>query len=453
LDPLLDGSSSLIFIVSGKPSKEVKMKRILITLAGFIMMGAIFPYALLAEEEKALTGSITLAQALQLSLLQNPQLQAYSYEIRAREAQALQVGMVSNPVLNVQVENASGSLNGFNQSETTIQLSQLVELGDKRNLRRNSASLSKELAGWDYEVKRLEVFTQVSQAFNHVLKAQQKVSLASERLQLARKFLTTVSERIKAGKVAAIEKIKTEVALANMRIEGERAKMELENSRRKLSILWGEPKPEFDSAQGDFFSVHEKTLPKIESLSSNPVLSKRSTAMDHRQAELNVEISKAIPDLTLSGGYRRLEQTRDNALVFGLTVPLNWFNRNQGGVAKARHRLSRAQEEKKAEALKIKEALLQAYSEVSFSYAKVIAIKTEILPGAQRTFDAISEGYSFGKFALLDVLDSQKILFKFQNQYLNALANYHNAVSTVERLTGVIPPALNQALENGGNRP
>ena len=128
--------------------------------------------------------------------------------------------------------------------------------------------------------------------------------------------------------------------------------MELENTRRKLSILWGETKPQYDSAQGDFFSVKDRALPKAEILSSNPSLSKWSTELDHRQAELDVEISKTIPDLTLSGGYRRLEQTGDNTLVFGLTVPLQWFDHNQGSIAKARHRLSKAQEEKKAEALK-----------------------------------------------------------------------------------------------------
>jgi outer membrane protein, heavy metal efflux system len=434
-----------------KPIEDKEMKQSQKLIGVFLALSWLLPIASWAEEKQTLTGSITLAQALQITLLQNPELQAYSYEIRAREAQTLQAGLVTNPKLNVEVENAggSGNFNGFDQSETTIQLSQLMELGDKRKLRKSSANLSKELAGWDYEVQRLEVFTRVSQSFIHVLKAQQKVSLAGERVQLARKFLSTVTERIKAGKVAAIEKIKMEVALANMRIEEERAIMELENTRRKLSILWGEIKPQYDSAQGDFFSVKDRALPKVETLSSNPSLSKWSTELAHRQAELDVEISKTIPDLTLSGGYRRLEQTGDNTLVFGLTVPLNWFNRNQGGIAKARHRLSKAQEEKKVEALKMEGALLQAHSDVSFSHSRVISIKTEVLPAAQRAFDAISEGYSFGKFALLDVLDSQKMLFKLQNQYLDALANYHNAVSTVERLTGIDPAVLNQIQANG----
>ena len=160
----------------------------------------------------------------------------------------------------MRVENAAGfgDFNGFDQSETTVQLSQRLELGNKRNLRKNYANLSKEIAGWDYEVQRLEVLTRFTKSFTHVLKAQQKVSLTAEGVQLARKLLNTVSERVKAGKVAAIEKIKTKAALANMRMKEECAKEDLKNARRKLSILWGDPESSFDSAQGDLFLVPDK---------------------------------------------------------------------------------------------------------------------------------------------------------------------------------------------------
>lgn len=433
------------------------MNCILKTLGVFLMLAVVFPLASLAEEKqeptKILTGSINLAQVLQVTLMQNPGLQAFSYEVRAREAQALQVGLVANPKLHVEVENAggSGNFNGFDQSETTVQLSQLVELGSKRHLRKSSANLSKDLAGWDYEVQRLEVLTHVSQSYIHVLKAQQIVSLAGERVQLAEKFLNAVSERVQAGKVAAIEKIKMEVALANMRIEQEQAKLEMGNARRKLSVLWGETEPQFDSAQGNLFSIPDRALKKVPTLSGNPSLSKWSTALSYRQAELDVENSKTIPDLTFSGGFRRLEETDDNALVFGVTIPLQWFNQNQGAIAKARHRLSKAQQEKKADTLRMKEALLQARNKVSFSHAKVLSIKTGVLPGARQAFDAISEGYRFGKFSLLDVLDSQKTFFNVKSQYLDALANYHNAVTDVERLAGVNPIAT--GTEKGENKP
>ncbi|NIQ01614.1 MAG: hypothetical protein GWM98_15520, partial [Nitrospinaceae bacterium] len=48
----------------------------------------------------------------------------------------------------------------------------------------------------------------------------------------------------------------------------------------------------------------------------------------------------------------------------------------------------------------------------------------------------INEGYRFGKFGFLDVLDSQRTLFEARARYLKTLARYHQAVAEVERLTG-----------------
>ena len=58
----------------------------------------------------------------------------------------------------------------------------------------------------------------------------------------------------------------------------------------------------------------------------------------------------------------------------------------------------------------------------------------------------MSEGYRFGKFGYLDVLDSQKTLFEAKGQYLDALADYHKAVADVERLIGEPLAPVNQPL-------
>ena len=58
-------------------------------------------------EFKELPSSVTLRQALSFALLNNPELAAFSWEIRAREAQELQAGLRPNPEFGVEVENAA----------------------------------------------------------------------------------------------------------------------------------------------------------------------------------------------------------------------------------------------------------------------------------------------------------------------------------------------------------
>ena len=62
------------------------------------------------------------------------ELAASAIEIKAKEAQVLQAGLIQNPEINITMENFGGSktLNGFQGSETTVELSQMIELGGKR---------------------------------------------------------------------------------------------------------------------------------------------------------------------------------------------------------------------------------------------------------------------------------------------------------------------------------
>ena len=112
-------------------------------------------------------GVITLRQSLALALMHNPELKAFSWDVRASQARQLQASLWPNPALEVEVEEVGGTgqRSGFDAAETTIQLSQLIELGDKRSKRTRLASLEKELAGSDYEDKRLDVFTEVAISF------------------------------------------------------------------------------------------------------------------------------------------------------------------------------------------------------------------------------------------------------------------------------------------------
>ena len=139
---------------------------------------------------------LTMVSAMALALKKNPSLSGFSAEIRARDAAALQAGLLPNPELGVEVENFGGkdALEGFDGAETTIAFSQLVELGGKRGNRRMVATLDKTLAEWDYQSKKLDVLAATAKAFVEVLIAQEQVALNGDLLKLAEQTTTAVSE-------------------------------------------------------------------------------------------------------------------------------------------------------------------------------------------------------------------------------------------------------------------
>jgi len=382
---------------------------------------------------------LTIKEAAAKALLQNPTLSAFSLEKRVKEAQTLQAGLRPNPHLEIEVDDAAGSgeITGFDHSEITVQLGQLIELGGKRAARVNASRISEKLADWNYNGKRLDVLTEVNKTFIEVLKAQHKVSLSEDLIKLGNQFYDAVSERVSAGKVAPIQKIKAGVVLSTFKLEAKKTKLFLEQSRRKLSSTWGNINPDFAVVVGNLFEV--SPVPPLEMLSQKisetPYVQRWKTVEDRRKAILELEQAKRTPDITIKGGYRRLEQTNDNAIIFGVSVPLKFFNRNQGAISEAQNNLAKTKEERRAAEIIANKNFLEAYQALVFAHSQASTLHSETIPAAQKSFDGINEGYRFGKFSFLDVLDSQKILFQTKEQYLDALADYHIALAEVNRMT------------------
>ncbi len=386
------------------------------------------------------TGAITLRQSLALALMHNPELKAFSWDVRTSEARQLQASLRPNPALGVQFEEVGGpgQRSGFDVAETTIQLSQLIELGDKRNKRIKLASLEKELAGSDYEAKRLDVFTEVTRAFIEVLAAQHRLGLAEELLQLSEELVDTVAKRVEAGKDSPLEKTKAAVVLSNIKIQHQKTVQNLEFARKQLASTWAGKEPVFESVAGRLDSL--SPIPSIDELTDltaqNPDITRWSLEIDQKKAALELEKAKAISDITLNGGLRRFNETDDNAIVFGVSIPLPISDRNQAGKLAAAYNLARAREKQRAAHIRIQMELAKAYRALSSAYTEAAELDKNVLRGAESVFEASKTGYTQGKLDYLNVLDAQRTLFKAKAQYIDALASYHTAKADVERLIG-----------------
>jgi cobalt-zinc-cadmium efflux system outer membrane protein len=390
-----------------------------------------------SAEEPA--GDITLMQALIAALLKNPELAAFSQEIRAREAAVLQAGLRPNPTLNALAQNfGNRSIRGFDGDVVTLELSQLIELGGKRAARIEAAQLTQDLAGWDYETQRIAVVTRVAQAFSEVLGAQARLDLARQTAEIAEHVATAVENQVEAGKVSPVEETRAKVALATVRTDLTRAGREMEAARRRLAALWSSVTPRFTRVLGELETV--SPIPTLEQLQErihrNPELARWATELTQRQALVDLEKARAVPDVTAILGVSKYLMPDDYALVAGVSLPLPVFNRNQGGILEAEHRHTKAIEERRAAEVRVGTALNIAYQALAAAYAEAEAYKTAILPGAESAFDAVQKGYRLGKFALLDVLDTQRTLFAARAQYLRVLTAYHQAVAELERLIG-----------------
>jgi cobalt-zinc-cadmium efflux system outer membrane protein len=334
--------------------------------------------------------------------------------------------------------SGTGALRGFDGAETTILFGQLIELGGKRGKRKQLASLEHNLSGWDYEAKRLDVYVDVAKAFVDVVGAQERVALSKELVEFAQQAVTTVSTRVRAGKDSPVEETRATVTLHTTRLELERATRDLEGTRKRLSALWGNASPTFERAEGRLEGI--TAVPAADRLTEltaeNPDVARWATEFEQRRAAINLADAGKIPDLTIVVGGKHLSEINESALVVGIGIPIQLFNRNQGEKLEARYRLAQAQAEARAAQTQTDAALAETYQALSTAYTVATALRDDVLPAAQSAYDMTRQAYQRGKFGFLDLLDAQRTLFEAKREYIVALTDYHRSSADIERLIG-----------------
>ena len=386
------------------------------------------------------TGTIALPTALALALERSPELASFSWEVRSREARALQAGLRPNPELELEVEDfgGTGATKGFDGAQSTFLLAQRIETAGKRPKRRRAAELDAEVATWEYEAARLDVFASVLKAFVEVLAAQERVALSEELVRIAESSVEGAKRLVRAGATPQAEQTRAAVEAATASVDLATARRALEAARAALAASWGGLSPSFGRAEGELGSV---AAPPSDStvrawLDRNPELARWDREIARRKAVVELEDAQRVPDVFAGVGPRYLSETSDSVLVAQLAVPLPIFDRNQGARAAARNDLRKAEVERRSLHARLAAGLESAYQELAARHEEVTRLREGILPRAGEAFEQVRNGYVQGLFRNVDVLDAQRRLFELRLREIEALRAYHEAKAEVQRLTG-----------------
>lgn len=384
--------------------------------------------------------TLTMRAAMQRSVEYSPSLRALGEEIGARQGEAFQAGRRPNPELEAEVENfaGSGDFSGFDSSETTISLTQVIELGGKRMKRLRVAEMDTSLAAWDYEAARLVTASQTLQAFVDILASQKRLAIHRKFADSTSRLADTVSERVEAGKVSPVEKNRAVVQQARASVAVDEEKATLDVARRKLALFWGARSPDFGQVTGELAATNHLPPPERFQayLDRNPSIARWADEISRRHAALELERARRIPDLTIGAGVRHIEETDDTAAVARLSIGLPFFNRNRGNIDAASARVAKSLYEKQAASIEIRTRFVEAYGALRASEAKLRALQDKVLPAARTAFDATTNGYREGKFDLLNVLDAQREYLQTQLDVVNTQAEFHKAKAVIEGLIG-----------------
>lgn len=395
--------------------------------------------ATVAQSNSTTDDTISFDIAIEKTLERNPALIAFGYQIKAQRGRVLQSELRPNPELGIILENVAGTgpFSGVDRAEATISLAWVLERG-KRQRRIDASRAGVSLLETEAEIKRLDAAAETARMYLQSLANQAQLSQTDEAVRLSEKTVLAVQKRVEAGRTPAADLARAEVELSRMRLEREDLEHELKTSLRRLAAQWGDTQPAFTHVSGNMAE-----LPTPDSFSSllarideNPSLLRYMSEQRLREAELRLAQQGAKPNWRVTAGIRQLQQTSDQALVAGITIPLATRNRNQGRIAAARAALAMTDASRTATRVAIETQLFALYQELQHSLHRAATLRDEILPRVEKALDETERAYEMGRYSYFELRVAQTDALRARTAVIVAIIDAHRNTIEIERLTG-----------------
>lgn len=395
---------------------------------------------LLGVAAPAASQTLTLASAVEQTLASNPELRIFRPRLAADRARAAQASLKPPLELQAEVQDAfgTGHASGFDIAETTFALSQVVELGGKRELRTDAAAAGTALTQAERAAAELDVLAEVTRRFIHVASDQEHLALTLRATALAEDNVTATAARVAAARAPDVELRRARVTRARVGVEQEHAEHELLTSRRKLAAMWGDTEARFDRVGADLYALppSEGYEVLVARLAANPDFARFASEERLRDAELRVAEAHARTNLTWRAGVRILSETNDEALVFGVTMPLMASKRARNGIAEARAQREQTTAERDAHRVRAEAELFELCQELRHANTEAEMLRTTVLPEMEAALEATRYAFDRGRYSYLEWVDAQRELVDVQRALIDASTNAHLYRTEIERLTG-----------------
>jgi cobalt-zinc-cadmium efflux system outer membrane protein len=383
---------------------------------------------------------LTLANAVELTLERNPDLASFGFRLRAQQSRVDAAALGPPLQLRVDVEDAfgTGRTSGLDTAEATFTLAHVIELGDKREYRVAAADAGSNVIEVERAAAQLDVLAEVTRRFIHVAADEQHLQLTMTATELAQQTAAAAAERVAAARAPEVELRRANITLARAQIEREHAEHELLSSRRKLAAMWGDVEPTFSEVTADLYQLpapdtFEALVAKTE---NNPDFARFASAARLRDAEIRLAEAGRRASIVVHAGIKQLQQSDDQAFVFGFAMPLGSERRARAAIAEATAERGQTDAELAAHRVNAQAQLFELYQELRHAITEADVLRASVLPEMQAALEATRIAFERGRYSYLEWVDAQRELVEVQRALIEAAANAHLYRAEIERLTG-----------------
>ncbi|HEY5368125.1 MAG TPA: TolC family protein [Hanamia sp.] len=289
------------------------------------------------------TLKLTLEQAESAFLNNNLDLIAQKYSIDSAKATVITAKLYDNP--NFSYSNAlyNFSTHNFFDPEMQVQVSQLIRLAGKRNKSINLATSGIEIAQFQfYDLLRTLRFALRSDFYN-IYFLQQSSKLYQVEISSLQKMVPAFDDEVKKGFMAPVDALRIKSQLYTLQAEYDNLQTTINNLQIEVKLLIRSNPSEYLIPMAEVSSLNGEVVSKTNyqslvdsALVNRPDLKALNANIAFSNYNLKLQQAYAKPDITINANYDRLGSYVQDYNGIGVSLPLPFFNRNQGNIQNAK---------------------------------------------------------------------------------------------------------------------
>ena len=385
--------------------------------------------------------------AVQIALLNNPNLQAVYEDLGVTQADVVEAGLLENPTIFGQARFPDGSDGSTN-----------LEFGIAQNfLSLLMLPARKNLAELHFEQKKLLVADKVIRLAADVRKAYFVAVGAAESRKLHKHKATAAENAFdlalrmrSAGNMSDLDLAEQQVRYEQARIDladSEGLYLEARENLNRLMGLWGDRTDWSLIDKLPDVPDHEVPLNHLESVA---IANRLDLAAARKEVEAMAQALGITVDWRWVGGIEvgiSTERDTDRTWVTGpsLSIELPIFNQHQADIARLEAKLRLSHQRLTAQAIQIRSEVRSLRDRLVMKRQLIEHYEKTLLPLKQRIVALTLKNYNFMLLGTFDLLEAKQNEIATRQQYQTAIRDYWLTRSDLQRALGGSVPKPDQA--------
>ena len=239
-----------------------------------------------------------------------------------------------------------------------------------------------------------------------------------------------------AKQAAQLDVIQLEVEAERVRAEAEAAEKELPAAFRRLAAVVGvKDLPEAPLVGSPDAAIPDYDLDRLRKyvLAIHPEVRSAQVGLERAKTVWQRAKADSTPNVTLSGGYVRQNQSRSDDWTVGVSVPVPVWNRNQGNILAAQAQVGEAAREVQRVENDLTDRVAIAFREYAGARKRAERF-FEVRHKAQQAFQLVIQDKNFTLTAVQRLV-SQQAVMQANLDYIRALGEAWRGASVLSGLT------------------